>query len=754
MKGLYFCCSLLFVTCLLGDIKADEAYNDGVYIVYMGSAAASRDNHNILLTSLEERKSNAVLHNYQNSFLGFAAHLTKTEADDIAQRPGVVSVFPDPVLQLHTTRSWDFLKYHSGVEIVSSHSAKHSISAASDTIIGIMDTGIWPESESFSDEGFGPIPSKWKGTCMKSDDFTAANCNRKLIGARYYTAGGGMSSPRDHNGHGTHTASTAAGNTVHNASYYGLAIGSAKGGFPGSRIASYRVCGPRGCKGSNILAAFDDAIEDGVDVLSLSLGASPGYGPNFQRDPIAIGSFHATEKGITVICSAGNDGPLKGSVVNVAPWMLTVAASSIDRDFQVDIVLGDNTVIKGGGINFGELQKSPAYPLLYGITAKGNSTIYDEGDARNCIPRALDREKVKGNIILCENEQKLYTAKQKLSGVKRLGAIGMVFISDNARSVASSTGLFPVAAVSRKDGKKIISYAKKERNPMATILPTVSVTEYKPAPVVAYFSSRGPSYATKDILKPDVAAPGVAILASWPSQDSVGKLAGKNPPHFYILSGTSMACPHVSGLAAMIKSQNPNWSSSAIRSALMTTATQTNNMKTPITTTTGSIATPYDFGAGEVISSPLQPGLIYETETIDYLHFLCNIGYKVDTIKQISSTVPSDFTCPSNASHHLISNMNYPSIAISKFKDKEIKVTRRVTNVEDDETSYIVSVEAPNGLDVKVTPEKLEFSKENKKLSYEVVFRSDGGLETDSFGAITWSNDKYRVRSPFVVRSM
>lgn len=177
-------------------------------------------------------------------------------------------------------------------------------------------------------------------------------------------------------------------------------------------------------------------------------------------------------------------------------------------------------------------------------------------------------------------------------------------------------------------------------------------------------------------------------------------------------------------------------------------------MKTPITTTTGSIATPYDFGAGEVISSPLQPGLIYETETVDYLHFLCNIGYKVDTIKQISSTVPSDFTCPSNASHHLISNMNYPSIAISKFKGKEIKVTRTVTNVEDDETSYIVSVEAPNGLDVKVTPEKLEFSKDNKKLSYEVVFRSDGGLETDSFGAITWSNDKYRVRSPFVVRSM
>lgn len=141
-------------------------------------------------------------------------------------------------------------------------------------------------------------------------------------------------------------ASTAAGNTVSNASYYGLAMGSAKGGFPGARVAAYRVCGARGCLGSVILKAFDDAIEDGVDVLSLSLGSSAGFGPNFHRDPIAIGSFHAVEKGIMVVCSAGNDGPNRESVVNIAPWILTVAATSIDRDFQADIILGDKTVVK------------------------------------------------------------------------------------------------------------------------------------------------------------------------------------------------------------------------------------------------------------------------------------------------------------------------------------------------------------------------------------------------------------------------
>ncbi|KAJ0917060.1 putative tripeptidyl-peptidase II [Helianthus annuus] len=751
MKTLQVLCRLIFLICLLRESKADETQSNGVYIVYMGSAANSRNNHNLLLTSLVERKRNAVVHNYQNSFLGFAARLTKEEANDIARQPGVVSVFPDPLLKLHTTRSWDFLQYQTSVETNLRPSDKYNYSssnAASDIIIGIMDTGIWPESESFSDEGFGPIPSKWKGTCMQTDDFTAANCNRKLIGARYYKAGGAFNSPRDDHGHGTHVASTAAGNTIHKASYYGLAMGSAKGGFPGSRIASYRVCGVIGCQGSNILAAFDDAIEDGVDVLSLSLGASAADGPNFHRDPVAIGAFHATEKGITVVCSAGNDGPSTGSVVNVAPWILTVAASSIDRDFQADITLGDQTVIQGGGINFGELQTSPVYPLLYGNTAKRNSS--KEIDARNCKPRSLDKDKVKGSIVVCENEVGVSSAKQKLARVKKLGAVGMVFVSDDARAVASSYGSFPVATVNQTDGKKIISYAKNERNPMATISPTVSVTQHKPAPIVPYFSARGPSFATKDILKPDVAAPGVAILASWPGNDSVVKLAGKNPPLFFILSGTSMSCPHVSGLAAMIKSQHPNWSPSVIRSAIMTTASQTNNMKNPITTNSGSLATPYDLGAGEVSLNPLHPGLVYETDTHNYLHFLCNIGYNITTIKKISSTIPTNFTCHTNSS---ISNMNYPSIAISKFNGTEIIIKRTVTNVGTVDGIYTASVEAPNGLEVNVVPNMLEFTESKKQLSYQVIFRADGGFDEDKFGSIIWSNDEYRVRSPFVVSS-
>ncbi|KAK6256907.1 hypothetical protein QUC31_000366 [Theobroma cacao] len=217
-----------------------------------------------------------------------------------------------------------------------------------------------------------------------------------------------------------------------------------------------------------------------------------------------------------------------------------------------------------------------------------------------------------------------------------------------------------------------------------------------------------------------------------------------------------MACPHVSGIAATVKSRNSKWSPSAIRSAIMTTATQTNNLKAPITTDIGAAATPYDFGAGEVSTTgPLQPGLVYETTTIDYLNFLCYYGYNISTIKIITNTIPDGFTCPEESSIDLISNINYPSIAISNFNEKAgRKVNRTLTNVaEDDKTVYTVSIDAPAGLDVQVVPDKLQFTNNGQKSSYQVSFSSANPLKEDVFGFLTWSNEKYKVRSPFAVSS-
>lgn len=726
----------------------------------MGAANSTngsiRKDHAHVLNTVLRRNEKALVHNYKHGFSGFAARLSKNEAASIAQQPGVVSVFPEPILKLHTTHSWDFLKLQTHVKIDStlSNSSSHS---SSDIVIGMLDSGIWPEATSFSDNGMDPIPPGWKGTCMTSNDFNSSNCNRKIIGARYYPNLDGdnrvAATTRDTVGHGTHTASTAAGNAVSGASYYGLAEGTAKGGSPESRLAIYKVCSNIGCSGSAILAAFDDAISDGVDVLSLSLGRGPSSQPDLKTDVIAIGAFHAVEHGIVVVCSAGNSGPGLSTVVNDAPWILTVAATTIDRDFQSNVVLGNNKVVKGQAINFSPLSKSADYPLITGKSAK--TITADLTEASQCHPSSLDKKKVEGNIVICDGIDGDYSTDEKIRTVQEAGGLGLVHITDQDGAVANIYADFPATVVRSKDAVTLLQYLNSTSNPVATILPTVTVIDYKPAPMVAIFSSRGPSALSKNILKPDIAAPGVTILAAWIGNDDENVPKGKKPLPYKLETGTSMSCPHVSGLAGSIKSRNPTWSASAIRSAIMTSATQINNMKAPITTDLGSVATPYDYGAGDITTiESFQPGLVYETSTIDYLNYLCYIGYNTTTIKVISKTVPDSFNCPKESTPDHISNINYPSIAISNFTGKEtVNVSRTVTNVgEEDEVAYSAIVNAPSGVKVQLIPEKLQFTKSNKNQSYQAIFSTTlTSLNKDLFGSITWSNGKYSVRSPFVL---
>lgn len=206
----------------------------------------------------------------------------------------------------------------------------------------------------------GPVPPHWKGMCQKGEQFNSSNCNKKLIGARWFIKGlmdmiktttnktkkTEFLSPRDAVGHGTHTASTAAGYFVDKANYRGLAAGLARGGAPLAHLAIYKACWGIGCTDADILKAFDKAIHDGVDILSVSIGHEiPLFSYIDQRDSIAIGSFHAMAKGITVVCSAGNDGPNSQTVVNTAPWIITVGATTIDRAFPTAITLGNQQIL-------------------------------------------------------------------------------------------------------------------------------------------------------------------------------------------------------------------------------------------------------------------------------------------------------------------------------------------------------------------------------------------------------------------------
>lgn len=202
-----------------------------------------------------------------------------------------------------------------------------------------QNTGIWPESEAFNDKGLGPIPSRWKGHCQSGDKFDPATaCNRKLIGSKYYLKGFeaaagrpaikdpdflrfDIASPRDRDGHDTHTSSTAGGSFTPNASYHRLGYGTVKGGAPKARIAMYKVCWNwliGGCTFADTMMAIDEAIHDGVDILSISLGLEiPLYADIDMRNGIAFASYHAVDRGITVVCSGGNKGPIAQTVDDI-----------------------------------------------------------------------------------------------------------------------------------------------------------------------------------------------------------------------------------------------------------------------------------------------------------------------------------------------------------------------------------------------------------------------------------------------------
>ncbi|XP_077247671.1 CO(2)-response secreted protease-like [Tasmannia lanceolata] len=741
------------------------------YVVYMGSSFNSNTEGELEASYLqrlssivpsEESERLSLIHSYSHAFNGFSAMLTEKEAAILSGHPGIVSVFPDPILQLHTTRSWEFLETDSnGIPL------KHKyIKESGDVIIGIVDTGIWPESPSFGDAGMGEIPSKWKGICMEGSDFRKSDCNRKLIGARYYdiqdnsiprqssNAKGhktkSIGSPRDTVGHGTHTASTAAGTLVHNASYYGLGRGTARGGSPSSRLAMYKACSLEGCSGSTLLKAIDDAIKDGVDIISISIGISPIFQSDFLNDPISIGAFHASQNGVLVVCSGGNDGPDPFTVVNAAPWILTVAASNIDRDFQSNILLGNGYAFKGSAINFSNLTRSKFYPLVFGTGAAAKSTPLSE--ASNCYPGSLDAEKTAGKIVVCLDSDSTVSRRVKKLVAENARVKGLILIDELEKGVPFDSGLFPFSEVGEVVGSQILKYINSTKNPTATILPSYDIEKFKPAPVVAYFSSRGPGGLTETILKPDVMAPGVGILAAAiPATESGEIHVGVKPSSFIIKSGTSMACPHVTGGAALVKSVHPNWTSSMIKSALITTATVSSNIGKPLTNSSAMYSSPHEMGSGEI--SPfgaLNPGLVYETTTKDYLYFLCYYGYNEKLIRSVSG---SNFSCPANSSEDLIATLNYPSISISNLNGQGAArmVTRTLTNVGPINSTYVAHMYAPSGLTVKVRPERLIFSPTLKKASFTVTFSGKGAKKGYGYGSVTWSDGFHNVRTVFAV---
>ena len=557
------------------EIEAQE--NElNTYIVhvkkpYQFGVSFAQSNRNLktwyhsFLPSTNINQQPRMVHTYHNVATGFAARLTAEEAKALATKDGVVSIQQEKIYSLHTTHSPNFLGLHQGLGLWNQSNLGQGI------IIGVLDTGIFPNHPSFSDEGVPPPPAKWKGKC----DFTGAVCNNKLIGARDFlteaakTGGSNDQPPFDLEGHGTHTSSTAAGNFVNGANVFGQASGTAVGMAPYAHLAMYRVCSQDGCASADILAALDAAVDDGVDVLSLSLGG--GSAP-FYEDTIALGAFTATKKGIFVSCSAGNAGPDYFTMSNEAPWIFTVGASTIDRKIIANAKLGNGEELEGESLfQPKDFDQTKMLPLVY-AGANGNES------SALCAPGSLQSDDVAGKIVVCERGGNIARI-DKGAEVKRAGGVAMILLNQkpDGFSTLADAHVLPASHVSFAAALKIKSYMNSTSTPTATIVFHGTAIGDSHSPAVSSFSSRGPSFESPGILKPDIVGPGVSILAAWPvSVDN-----STNAP-FNVISGTSMSCPHLSGIAALLKSSHPDWSPAAIKSAILTTADVVNLGGQPI----------------------------------------------------------------------------------------------------------------------------------------------------------------------------
>ncbi|MGQ0586786.1 MAG: S8 family peptidase [Gammaproteobacteria bacterium] len=676
------------------------------------------------------------IYDYRYAVNGFAAELTADQAARLAKMPGVVSVEQDVAEAVDTLSTRDFLGLTAAGGLWSQLGGPAG--AGEGVIIGVIDTGIWPEHPSVSDRtgenangvdgklDYQQIPG-WHGKCVPGDAFNASHCNQKLIGCQFYADGFGAAnrasdeylSCRDSDSHGTHTATTAGGNHGVSASINGITLGTVSGMAPRARLSIYKTCwrapgATATCFGSDRAAAIDQAVADGVDVLNHSIGATR---TNFL-DVVQVAFLFAADAGVFVAASGGNEGPTASTVASPGPWTTTVAASTHDRFFAGSGSLGSGFSFGGASLTDG----TGSLPLVYAgsAPAAADPTPSDPTPfitrVQLCFLGHLDPAVVAGKMVLCDRG--INARVDKSREVAQAGGAAMILRNLSANTLNADLHSVPSIHVDHVAGPVIKAYIDGTAGATAQLNKGVIGTTA--APFIAAFSSRGPIQATGgDLLKPDLTAPGVDVFAGVSPAAAGGA-------EFGFLSGTSMSSPHIAGLAALMKHRHPGWSPMMIKSAMMTTATQILG--------TGANASAFAQGAGHVnINAAVDPGLVYDSGFNDWVALICGAGQLTGCA---TSTDPSDF--------------NQASIAIGDLAGSQT-ITRRVTNVGSAGT-YTVAVSAPPGISVSVSPTSLTLAT-GQSASYSVSFtRTTAALNAYQFGSLTWSDGTHNVKSPLVIR--
>ena len=714
-----------------------------------------------------------VMHQYQTVFNGFSARLTPAELQTLRANGKVAAVFEDEERHLDTVSTTSFLGLNAPGGVWSQIVAGSNVKGEG-MVIGVIDGGVWPENPSFADRvdangvptfspsgslAYGPAPATFTGSCQAGEGFVPAiHCNNKLIGAKRFIAGflaAGRSlwwtdfnSPRDsvdgptgHGGHGNHVASTAAGNANAAATVGGINFGAATGVAPRARIAVYKTCftyadptatdgtGTRaGCFPSDNVAAIDAAVADGVNVINFSISGSQ----TTVNDPAEQAFYRASLAGVFVAASAGNTGPAN-TVAHISPWITTVAASTHNRAVSGTVTLGNAATYTGASFN------TTALPSTALIRAEDAGIAGASANLNLCFssPNELDPAKVAGKVVICTRGNNARVDKS--FAVQQAGGAGMI-LADNGAGLVAEAHSVPTVHVSQADGNTIKAYASGAGASAQAALSAFFVGTTPNAPLMAGFSSRGPNIGDPNVLKPDLTAPGVDVIAAVTpvmtnaQRDAVANGTLVPPGAWASYQGTSMSSPHVAGLALLLKQARPSWSPAAIKSALMTTAYSTLN-DGQAGQANGLL--PWAQGAGHVDpNKAINPGLVYDAGKADWAAYQCKVN---------RAAVPAA-DCTTFGTLNETYNLNLPSITVASVTGN-VTVTRRVTNVGPATATYTSTASVP-GFTTLVTPASLTLAP-GASATFTVRLTTSTAAEgVWQFGSLIWNDGTHNVRIP------
>ncbi len=726
-----------------------------------------------------------ILANYEVVINGFAALLTDAEVLALKNNAAVIDVQADAARKYDTVTTSAFLGLSNPGGLWSQF-AGGSLVKGENMVVGIVDGGIWPENKAFADRvdangqptfdasgtlAYTSAPSTFSGGCMAGPGFDPIkHCNNKLIGAKFFNSGflaSGLTlnwsdfvSPRDsnigsngvstgHGGHGDHTASTAAGNANNPVTILGGYLGLASGMAPRARVAAYKICwtydnlaepdGTRAtnsCFNSDAVSAIDAAVRDGVNVINYSISGSL----TSSTDVVETAFYRASLANVFVAASAGNSGPAQ-AVAHISPWLTTVAASTHDRNLVADATLGNGDKYTGASLNTTPVQPTQLIRAEDAGIGGGNANLcYSAGAPAPQV--LLDPAKVAGKIVICTRGTNARVDKSL--AVLNAGGVGMI-LADNGSGLVAEGHSVPTVHVTQANGNAIKAYVVAQGAGATTAIGAY-YNQPKPAPLMASFSSRGPNAGDANILKPDLTAPGVDIIASvTPALTVAEHTAVANgslvpPQDFASYQGTSMSSPHVAGVALLLRQAHPGWSPAAVKSALMTTGYSTLN--DGVAGQSNGLL-PWSQGAGHIDpNKATDPGLVYDAGKADYVQYNCKVN-------RASVTPASD--CTTYGVLDETYNLNLPSITIAQVQGATT-VRRNVTNVGSATSTYTASGSVP-GFSTVVTPSTLTLAP-GATGSFTVRLTNAGAVTgVWQFGSLSWADGSHTVKIPVTARA-